>query len=290
MAATIGIVATEGISAAVVENHRIKGSLRVAPSADQLLSLPAGELTEELCTIVRETSESIAAVGIAVPGMVNPDGVIAECPHLAQLKGYRLADEISQRLGIPVAVHETADAIAAGIAAQSGNLDRLIRVWTLGESVGYGRYPSGNEYWEGGHMVVTLDAHENYCPCGGVGHLESILGTRAMRLRFLDLEPDEVFLSPEKRCTDFVRYWHRALAAATATSLHLEGPGKFYVSGPSARFLQVGQLYRNLDEMVTMSTLQDYAFEIVPESQELAIIGATVGLTSKTFSSAAATA
>ena len=41
--------------------------------------------------------------------------------------------------------------------------------------------------------VVTLDPKETYCGCGGRGHLEGIMGHRAMRLRFLDLEPDEIF-------------------------------------------------------------------------------------------------
>ena len=40
---------------------------------------------------------------------------------------------------------------------------------------------------------VTLDDKENYCGCGGRGHLEGIMGHRAMRLRFLDMEPEEVF-------------------------------------------------------------------------------------------------
>ena len=47
--------------------------------------------------------------------------------------------------------------------------------------------------WEGGHTVVTLDDKENFCGCGGRGHLEGIMGHRAMRLRFLDMEPEEVF-------------------------------------------------------------------------------------------------
>src|SRR6267378_2013209 len=53
--------------------------------------------------------------------------------------------------------------------------------------------PSFEGIWEGGHSVVTLDSKENFCGCGGRGHLEGILGRRSMRLRFLDLEPDEVF-------------------------------------------------------------------------------------------------
>ena len=41
--------------------------------------------------------------------------------------------------------------------------------------------------------MVSLDPKERFCGCGGVGHLESIMGHRAMRLRFLDMEPEEVF-------------------------------------------------------------------------------------------------
>jgi len=84
--------------------------------------------------------------------------------------------------------------------------------------------------------VVTLDPKERYCGCGGVGHLEGIMGNRAIRLRFLDLEPEEVFLAArnnDARAVGFVRLWHRALAAATATSVHLDGPGRFYLAGPT---------------------------------------------------------
>ena len=86
-------------------------------------------------------------------------------------------------------------------------------------------------------MVVSLDPKEKYCGCGGIGHLEGIVGRRGMRLRFLDLEPEEVFANARRATSaalDFVRQWHRALAAATATSIHLDGPGRFFLSGPNA--------------------------------------------------------
>ena len=124
-----------------------------------------------------------------------------------------------------------------------GKLDRLIRVWTLGVGIGYGRYPFTQGVWEGGHTVVTLDDKENYCGCGGRGHLEGIMGHRAMRLRFLDMEPEEVFEaakhSGDQRCLEFKRLWHKALAAATATSIHLPGPGKFFLAGFNVRFLDM---------------------------------------------------
>lgn len=128
-------------------------------------------------------------------------------------------------------------------------------------------------------MVVTLDPRERYCGCGGRGHLEGIMGQRAMRLRFLDMEPDEIFENArggDPRCIEFVKLWHTALAAATASSIHLAGPGKFYVCGFNAKHLDVNLLHEILYDMVKMSPLQGYVFEVVPSSDEIAIVGAAV--------------
>ena len=100
-----------------------------------------------------------------------------------------------------------------------------------------------------------------------------------MRLRFLDLEPEEVFANAragDPRCLDFVRQWHRALAAATATSIHMEGPGRFFLSGPNATLVDLRLLDQYLHEMVTMSPLQGSALELVEASDETAVIGAAV--------------
>jgi predicted NBD/HSP70 family sugar kinase len=127
--------------------------------------------------------------------------------------------------------------------------------------------------------VVSLDPKEQYCGCGGKGHLEGIMGHRSMRLRFMDLEPEEVFEQAqvgEARCVDFVKLWHRALAAATATSIHLDGPGKFFITGPNSRFLNLTLLGEYLHEMVKLSPLQGYSTEIVPGGENVALIGAVV--------------
>ena len=177
-------------------------------------------------------------------------------------------------------VSNDADVVASGIAATHGKLDKLVRVWTLGNGIGFGRYPYADGVWEGGHIVVSLDPNEKFCGCGGIGHLESIMGHRAMRLRFLDMEPEEVFAAAkageDPRCAEFAILWHRALAAATASSIHMSGPGKFYITGPNARFVNVAFLNRCVQEMVKMSPLQGYVFEIVPKSDEMAILGAVV--------------
>jgi len=237
--------------------------------------------------MVRELSDDHgvrpSSAGVGFPGIIR-HGVVEESPNLKQAKGARLAEMLhgalaAHRLDIPVELCNDADAMAAGIAATKGQLEKLVRVWTLGNGIGFGRYPITEGVWEGGHMVVTLDPRETYCGCGGRGHLEGIMGNRAMRLRFLDLEPEEVFQKARQkdaRCAEFETLWHRALAAATASSIHMGGPGKFFISGPNARFVQVNLLNQFLHEMVTMTPLQGSVFEVVPTNEEIAIVGAAV--------------
>jgi predicted NBD/HSP70 family sugar kinase len=169
--------------------------------------------------------------------------------------------------------------MAAGMAATRGHLDRLIRVWTLGTGIGYGRYPFTDGVWEAGHMVVSLDPKEAFCGCGGKGHLEGIMGQRAMRLRFMDMEPEEIFqhaAEGDARCAEFVKFWHRALAAGTANSIHMDGPGKFFVTGFNSRFLNLNLMNEYLHEMVKLSPLQGYSIEVVPTGESVATIGAAV--------------
>ena len=128
-------------------------------------------------------------------------------------------------------------------------------------------------------MTVTLDPRETHCGCGGIGHLEGIMGHRAMRLRFLDLEPEEVFeqaVEGDSRCRDFVEMWHRAFAAATATLVHIDGPGRFFVSGPNARFVKLDVLSQYVSEMVRMSPLRGSSIEIVTAEDDVAVVGAAV--------------
>ena len=169
--------------------------------------------------------------------------------------------------------------MAAGLASVHGKLDSMIRVWTLGVGIGYGRYPFAPGVWEGGHSVVTLDEKERFCGCGGRGHMEGIMGHRAMRLRFLDMEPEEVFEAAKNgdaRCMDFKRMWHKALAAASATSIHMAGPGKIFLTGFNAVFLDMPMLKDYMQQMVKMSPLQSYSLEIVEDDPKVRIIGAAV--------------
>jgi glucokinase len=285
MGRTIGVLAMEHVAVGVVEGDRIAGAILVFPEkggdADSLRDVPAEEIADIIRRQVRLVAAGTepAALGVGVPGVIL-DGVVAESPNLQQLKGLPLQAILAGAFpSATVRILNDADTVAAGIAATRGELDRLVRVWTLGTGVGYGRYPERPGMGEGGHCVVTLDPKERFCGCGGVGHLEGIMGNRALRLRFLDLEPEEVFESArqgDERCRDFVKLWHRALAGATATSIHLDGPGKFYITGPNARFIDTALLNMYLQDMVKMSPLQGSFLEVLETSDEIAVIGAAV--------------
>ena len=291
-APSIGMVVTEHIAAGLVSGGRLSGEIRRTlyneDDVHGIRGMPADSLVKLLAAEAKALAAGnpVDAVGVAFPGVIR-NGVIEESPNLPQLKGFLVGAAMRDALsagGINARIHisNDADVVATGLAAREGNLDRVIRVWTLGTGIGFGHYPASDGVWEGGHTVVSLSQNENYCACGGRGHLESIMGHRAMRLRFLDREPEEIFAAAKEgpnsdpRCVEFVILWHRALAAATATSIHLEGPGKFYITGMNARFVNLSFLNRCVQEMVKFSPLQCYVLEVVPTNDELAVVGAAV--------------
>jgi glucokinase len=290
MAKTIGVVLSERIAAGLVVDHKLVGAVRRFPEQDEdedaLVELHTDALVEAICkqvVLAAEGIQDLTAVGLALPGLVK-NGVVEEAPNLPQLKGTRIEELLATQLrsrgvNAPVTVVNDADGMAAGLASAHGKLDSMIRVWTLGVGIGYGRYPFAPGVWEGGHTIVSLDEKERFCGCGGRGHMEGIMGHRAMRLRFLDMEPEEVFEAAKNgdaRCLDFKRLWHKALAAATATTIHMAGPGKIFLSGFNVRFLELPMLKDYLQQMVKMSPLQSYSLEIVEDSPEIRVIGAAV--------------
>jgi len=290
MAKTIGVTLSEQVLAGLVVDHKLVGELQRFPAdeddRDALIEMHTDALVQTICEQVAAAANGendLAGVGVAVPGLIK-SGVVEEAPNLPQLKGARLQDLVGAQLrerGIkaPVTILNDADGVAAGLAARHGKLDHMIRVWTIGVGIGHGRYPFAPGVWEGGHTIVTLDDKETYCGCGGRGHLEGIMGYRAMRLRFLDMEPEEVFEAAkagDARCVEFKRLWHKALAAATATSIHMAGPGKFFLTGSTIHFLDLPMLKDYMQQMVKMSPLQSYSLEVVEESAGTRVIGSAV--------------
>lgn len=311
---TVGLTLSKRIVAGLVDEAGVAGALRGYPADEQhddaLVEMPREHLIEAMCRqivavvngepngdgasegigLVGEGAQrealgpvAIDAVGVALPGIVR-NGIVDDAPNLPQLKGVRAADELSTMLkahgiSVPITVINDADAVAAGLASSQGKLQQMIRVWTLGTGIGFGRYPLTEGVGEGGHTIVTLDEKETFCGCGGRGHIEGIMGHRAMRLRFLDMEPEDVFEAAEQgdaRCLEFKKLWHRALAAGTASSIHMSGAGKFYVTGYNVGFVDLAMLHHYIEQMVRMSPLQGFSVETRPEDVRSEVVGAAV--------------
>lgn len=286
----IGVLITERLACAAVSDNAVVGEVRVDPEdssiKDSLQGVPAEQIVERVVEQVRRLNlaDTPTHIGVGMPGIVR-NGYVQDSPNLVQFKGLHMQAAVAEAFKplfgthLHVGVYNDADVMAAGLAAKRGHLDRLIRVWTLGTGIGYGRYPFQDGVWEAGHSVVSMDPKEHYCGCGGTGHLEGIMGHRAMRLRFMDMEPDEIFEQAgegDTRCVEFVKLWHRALAAGTATSIHMDGPGKFFVTGPNSRFVNLPLLTEYLHEMVKLSPLQSYSIEVVSGGEAVATVGAAV--------------
>lgn len=177
MAKTIGVVLSSRISSGLVVDHRLIEQVRRFPEEqdepDALVEMHTDALAEAISNQIASVADGatdIAAVGMALPGLVK-NGVVEESPNLPQLKGARIQEMLathlrSHGLEVPVTVMNDADAMAAGLASAHGKLDSMIRVWTLGVGIGYGRYPFSPGVWEGGHSVVSLDDKERFCGCG----------------------------------------------------------------------------------------------------------------------------
>ena len=165
MAKGIGIIITERVGVGVVEDNALVGSARFEPEdqevSDSLHGLPAEQIFERIAGLVKQLglTEPPAYVGIGLPGIVR-NGSVEDSPNLVQFKGVNIQEMVSNALvplfgKVPVWVYNDADAMAAGVAATHNFLDRLIRVWTLGTGIGYGRYPFHTGVWEAGHSVPS---------------------------------------------------------------------------------------------------------------------------------------
>jgi glucokinase len=126
---------------------------------------PAGDAKAPIC------------VGVGIPGIVDPDGLLRFAPNLLGANGTQVREGLQDRLGDKALVHVDNDANCAAIGectfgAGIGRSDVLFV--TLGTGIGGGILAggrllrgAGNFAAEIGHMVV--DPHGPPCGCGRRG-------------------------------------------------------------------------------------------------------------------------
>jgi len=134
----------------------------------------ADALVETLAEIVLQLGEC-SSLGIGVPGLITPDGVIRASPNLISAKEFPLRELMAKRLDLQVVVENDATCAALSewkFGAAKGASDAWMI--TLGTGIG-GGFVSGSVLQRGahgfagevGHMVVDPNGPD--CPCGRKG-------------------------------------------------------------------------------------------------------------------------
>lgn len=154
------------------------------------------QLVKELLTIAGLTQDQVKAVGIGLPGKLDPQaGVVEFLPNLAgHWSGVPVGAIVSKALTLPVFLINDARAMTLGEwAFGAGRGVETIACFTLGTGIGGGLVVNGQlllgingTAGELGHQVIDADGPP--CGCGGRGCLEvfasgpaiSALGVKAV--------------------------------------------------------------------------------------------------------------
>ena len=193
----------------------------------------ADALAGELRTMLAGHTAALRGVGIGAPNGNQHSGTIVQAPNLPWREDVPLAAMLQERVGVPCALGNDANAAALGewrYGAGIGYDDLL--VVTLGTGLGSGLIvggslllgPFGNA-GELGHCIVVIDGRE--CTCGRRGCLEAYVSIRGMRATYRELGGDAGVLDAEG-----VRPIAEAAHAGDAAALQ--------TFGSTARWLSVG--------------------------------------------------
>jgi glucokinase len=163
-------------------HHRVFRHAREGKGPDQLLDALVAAVEEARAA----ASEEVRAVGFGVPSLVDPRTGVANTTVHLPLRDVPLRDVMAERLGVPVAVDNDANAAMVaehrhGAAAGTSCAALL----TLGTGIGGGIVVDGKVVrgayggaGEWGHMVIEADGP--LCTCGNRGCLEMLVSGTAM--------------------------------------------------------------------------------------------------------------
>ncbi len=151
----------------------------------------AVRLVQRICRdLIADAERSLLGIGIATPGIVDADGVVATAAHLGW-QNVPLGAELAAEFALPIAVVNDANAAAlAELTFGEGTATNLICV-RVDEGVGAGlvldgRLFTGSSYAAGeiGHVVV--DPNGTRCACGKRGCLETEVSEPLLNRRLRD--------------------------------------------------------------------------------------------------------
>jgi len=153
------------------------------------------QVLDLIAETVRRIEPNPTAVGLAVPGIVSPDGMCFRLPNVSGFEGTNLATELGKRLNCRVVVENDATTAAlAEMVEGHGRSYPSFLMLTLGTGIGGGivldrklRRGAHGFAGEVGHTPIERSATAWTCGCGLPGCLESFAGTKGLLRRYAEL-------------------------------------------------------------------------------------------------------
>ncbi len=179
------------IKAGVVANDELVNSTSVETQADR----GPMHVLDIIADAVRTLDKNPSAVGLAIPGGVNQQGLCWRMPNVPGFEGVNVSAELSSRLGCKVVVENDATTAAlAELHLGHGRAHRSFVMVTLGTGIGGGividgRLRRGHHGFAGeiGHCPINRSATGWPCACGLRGCVESYAGTRGLLRKYSEL-------------------------------------------------------------------------------------------------------
>lgn len=176
-------VALTDLAGRVLAEERV--AVAVADGPAQTLNA----ITEHAQALLRSTPgvDRIAAIGISVPGPVDPDtGRPSQPPIMPGWDAYPIAEHLGDALGVPVLVANDADAAALGEQRAAHPGSRSLCFIKVSSGIGTGIVIGGQVYQgtdggagDIGHVKIA-GYDDMVCQCGARGCLAAVASGRAV--------------------------------------------------------------------------------------------------------------
>lgn len=261
---------TKALAAVIDEEGRIHERLE-RPT----VTTSQAALMDELAELVRALpQDGIGAVGFGIPSRIDHDTGIALGAVNIPIRDVHFAEEMGQRLGLPVEMENDASCAAwAEYKLGAGQGAPNLLMLTLGTGVGGGVVYAGElfrAYTELGHIVIVEDGEPCQGACSGRGHVETYCsGTAATKVA-------RRVLGPDATARDLVEQHHPALetighhlGVAIGSLVNIFGSTRCVIGG--------GFGIAAFDQLVPTARLAVLTEALAPSGQTLEIEPAALG-------------
>jgi glucokinase len=173
------------LKAALVENGTV---LETCTAPTPRGDAPSATM-ERIAALVKELRPKPEAVGLAIPGEVDDDGVCIRLPNVPGFEGFGIVEDLEARVGCPVRAENDATVAALGeLRHGHGREHESFLLLTLGTGIGGGWVLDGSLRrgahgfaGEVGHLMIDPSPDAWRCGCGLTGCLEAYAGTAGLQ-------------------------------------------------------------------------------------------------------------